>query len=160
MSNFPGELSDEIYKWGAKNIPDDALASDGREDHVHVTVKYGIHISDPTAIQAHLAKLKPLKARLGKVTLFDTSPEHDVVKIDVVSSDLHRLNKHISKNFEVTDTYPDYKPHVTIAYVKKGLGSKYDGRDDFEGRELILDDVVFSGKDNRMTTLNLPQADG
>lgn len=157
MSDFPQEVADEIYQWGIDNIPDEDLAENGREPHIHVTVKYGIHISDPTKVRDHLLNQKPIKARLGKVSLFDTSDEHDVVKIDVDSPQLHELNGIISGNFETTDTFPDYKPHVTIAYVKKGLGKKYNGRNDFEGRMVKLNSAIFSGKDNRETTLNFPR---
>jgi len=72
---------------------------------------------------------------------------------------LHKLNKTFAKNFEVTDTYPEYIPHVTIAYVKKGLGKKYEGKDDFEGKEVLIDNITFSGKDNRTTVIQFPKED-
>lgn len=156
--NFPEPVAGEIFDWGVKNIPDEFLADDGRQarDDIHVTVKYGLHHADPSEFQNYLIGRKPITLRLGKVSLFEAD-DHDVVKLEVSSPQLHSLNRTVSNNFEVTDTYPQYIPHVTIAYVKKGRGKPYDGREDFVGKEVILNRATFSGKDNRKTELMFPQ---
>lgn len=155
--NLPEPLAGEIFDWGVKNIPDEYLAADGRQalDDIHVTVKYGIHMTDPFMVRDYLMAQKPVTLRLGKVSLFEAE-DHDVVKLDATSPQLHHLNKLVNKNFEVTDTYPVYIPHVTIAYVKKGRGKLYGGREDFVGRKVVLDRTTFSGKDNRKTVLMFP----
>lgn len=155
---FPGKIAEEIRSWGRENIPGDILTDKGREDDIHVTVKYGIHITDFTELREIFIDEKPVKVTLGKITLFETSDEFDVVKIDLHSPDLQRLNKVINKNFEVTDTHPVYHPHCTIAYVKKGTGCTFNGRTDFEGREIVLNRVVFSGKDNRTTEFSIKKS--
>lgn len=152
---FPDEISEELIKWGHDNIPESFLAEDGFEEDKHVTIKYGLHIIDFTEIRELFKDEKPIKMVLGKMSLFTSSDDFDVVKIDIKSPDLHRLNKVISKNFEVTDTHPKYIPHCTIAYVKKGAGDAYDGNETFEGREVISDTILFSGKDNRKTVFKL-----
>ena len=160
--DFPKGISNEIIAWGKQNIPDADLhidpqdSSSGRETDIHVTVKYGLHTIDPTAVQPFLTQQTPFEATLGKISLFN-SDAYDVVKIDIKSPELHRLNKMISKNFEVTDTHPSYIPHITIAYLKKGLGEKFDGRNDFEGKKVFFDNITFSGKDNRLTTIHFPK---
>jgi hypothetical protein len=94
----------------------------------------------------------PIKMELGKTSLF--SNEFDIVKFDVWSPGLHELNNLITDNFECTETHSgEYVPHVTSAHVRKGLGQKYVGRDDFEGRKMTLTAAVFSGNDYRETTL-------
>jgi len=65
------------------------------------------------------------------------------------------LNKLINSSFEVTDTHKNYNPHVTICYVKKETGNHLKESDIFEGKKLILDTIVFSGKDNRRTLFKL-----
>ena len=110
--DFPDEIAEEIRAWGRVNIPSEILTDNGRENTVHVTVKYGIHITDFTEVREIFKDEKPVKVILGKITLFETNDDFDVVKIDVKSPDLQRLNKKISKNFEVTDTHPVYHPHV------------------------------------------------
>jgi hypothetical protein len=47
-----------------------------------------------------------------------------VLKLDVDCDVLHKVNKELSKLPHTTE-YPNYKPHVTIAYLKPGLGKKY-----------------------------------
>lgn len=153
---LPETEAQEIRDWGLKNIPDRLLAADGRENDIHVTIKYGIHRYDFTEARNLFMKEKPIKIVLGNISLFN-SDEYDVVKIDVKSPDLHRLNKIISNNFEVTDTHPIYRPHLTLAYVLKSFGDPYDGRTDFLNREIVSDSVLFSGKDNRQTVFKLCQ---
>ena len=50
--------------------------------------------------------------------------DYDVLKMDVRSNKLNELNE-LCKTLPHTSTYPDYKPHITIAYLLKGNGSKY-----------------------------------
>lgn len=150
---LPDPEAEEIRKWGVQNIPNNLLADGGREDDIHVTIKYGIHIHDFTEARNLFIHQKPIKLKLGKITLF--TGDCDVVKIDVDSPDLHRLNKLISSNFEVTDTHPVYFPHITITYVLKSFGDQFNGREDFFGKKVICDSVIFSGKDNRMTLFKL-----
>jgi 2'-5' RNA ligase len=152
---FPDDISEELIKWGYDNIPEDILAEDGFEEDKHVTIKYGIHIIDFTEIRELFKNEKPIKMVLGKMSLFTSNDDFDVVKIDIKSPDLYRLNRAISNNFEVTNTHKKYIPHCTIAYVKKGKGDPYNGNDTFEGREAISDTILFSGKDNRHTVFKL-----
>jgi 2'-5' RNA ligase len=152
--DLPNDIAEEIYQWGKKHIPDSMLTEDGREDRIHITVKYGIHTIDATSILDLLRDYGPIKIRLGKISLFD-SEDSDVVKIEIESDDLCKINSYISENFDVTDTHPEYIPHVTVAYVQKGLGSLFDGCDDFNGREIELKTVTFSGHNNSMTVLSL-----
>lgn len=152
--DLPKTVAEEIYKWGSENIPDDILTADGRESNIHITIKYGIHISDFTEVRNFFINEKSIEITLGKITLFEAD-DYDVVKIDVSSPDLYRFNRVISENFEVTDTHSEYHPHVTLCYVKKHTGLPYKGREDFMGRKIILDSIVFSGKDNRKTSFKL-----
>lgn len=142
----------------AAEIPDTELAQDGREDDHHVTVKYGLHTNQVADVRAILKDEPPVAVRFGKTSLFDsaeTKNDYDVVKVVVESGDLKRLNAKISKALEVTDTYPTYKPHATIAYVKAGRGYKYSGRDDLVGEEVIVDTVYFSNKDGDKIPISL-----
>jgi 2'-5' RNA ligase len=65
------------------------------------------------------------------------------------------LNKFISDSTECTDSHPDYKPHITLAYVKAGEGAKYAGDDSLEGIPLSFDTLIFSGKDKERTEIPL-----
>jgi 2'-5' RNA ligase len=154
--NFPLDIADKIYEWGMKNIPTSELAANGREGNIHVTVKYGLHQHDPFALRPFLIDRDHIEIILRDISFFESN-DYDVVKINIESPGLIVFNKQLSDHFDHTDTHPDYNPHVTIAYVQKGKGKKYDGRQDFNGQKVILKDVLFSGNDNRETIIPFGQ---
>lgn len=152
--NLTGPAKDIVLGM-AKAIPSKELAENGREDVPHVTVKYGLHFCSPSArLRRVIEEFGPITATLGETTLFKND-EADVLKVDVDSADLHRLNALVSKVIPTHTTHPTYIPHVTIAYLKPGIGKKYAGRDDLAGRKLQFDRVLFSGKDGHMEEIKL-----
>ena len=148
---LPQKISEAIYQWGIKNIPEEILGEEGRETDIHVTCKYGLHYHDPVEMKELIVSIDPVKITLGQMSLFEN--DQDVLKIEIDSPDLIRLNKLICERFEYTDTHPKYIPHCTISYLKKGTGKPYVGRKDFAGRKIILPAVEFSGNDNRKTLI-------
>ena len=98
----------------------------GREDEPHVTVLYGIHSDVPDEdVEKLIDKLTQPELILNKISIFDNSDKgFDVVKFDVENNELHQMNE-MFKKLPYTSEYPDYHPHVTIAYVKAGEGEKY-----------------------------------
>lgn len=147
--NLPEEIAEQVVA-ASKKIPDADLAEDGRETEPHVTVKYGLHTNEAEHVRKLIENEPPIKAKLGKASVFpatETGGTYDVVKLDVDSPDLHRINKLISDSLSHTDTHPNYHPHVTLAYVKPGLGEKHVGMADLEGQELTVDRIIFSDKD-------------
>jgi len=148
---LPWDVAEQIRLWGQNNIDKKDLDGDGLEQNIHVTVKYGIHNNDPFELRHLIWNFGTVKIKLGSISLF--SNDCDVVKIEVISPDLHKLNRLITNNFECTDTHNEYIPHVTVGYVRLGAGNKYNGRDDFKGKKMILDATVFSGNDYRETIL-------
>jgi 2'-5' RNA ligase len=73
----------------------------------------------------------------------ENNKNFDVVKFNVVPSfTLQNLNSKLSE-FPNSNEYPEYKPHITIAYVKKGSGKKYE---DLEYRHSVenVDEVCYS----------------
>ena len=151
---LPWDIAAEIRKWGMDNILEQNLVGDGFEEDIHVTVKYGLHTHDPFELRQLINGIGPIKITLGEISIFEND-DQDVIKISVDSPDLVRLNKLISDNFEHTDSYPGYIPHVTIAYVKPGKGKEQAGRKDFAGRKIILKEVLFSGNDYRETMFSV-----
>jgi 2'-5' RNA ligase len=158
--DLPTPLAQGIITAGA-SIPDEQLADDGRETVPHITVKFGIHGEDPAEVQKLLAEEPPVTATLGKTSIFHTD-EADVLKVDVDSPDLHRLNAKIADALPHTDTHPDYKPHVTIAYLQKGQGEQYDGQDipGVTGQTVTLPAVTFSSKNGEKTNIPLSGSPG
>ena len=140
----------------AATIPDRVLAPGGREDDPHATVQFGLHGDDPAAVAALLRDEPPIRATLGRATVFQQA-EQDVVVVALDSPDLERLHRKIQDALPVTETFPDYRPHATIAYVRKGQGDAYArafGRR-LEGQAIELPELVFSGKDRRHIAIPL-----
>lgn len=96
----------------------------GREMDPHVTILYGIHadVSDED-IKGLISKSKKPEIELKDVSSFENEG-FDVLKFDIHSDDLVKLNKKF-KELPHTSTYPDYHPHATICYLKPGLAKKY-----------------------------------
>jgi hypothetical protein len=159
---LPEKEAKQIYRLGLKVVSDDDLYHDpedptfGREDEMHCTVLYGIHDKRSVATRQILKRVKPFEIKLGTITAF-TRPEKpfDVLKVDVTGSELHRLHDLLRDNLEVTESYPDYKPHVTIAYLKKGKAEPLIGNDKFKGITLPVDKVVFSSSAGVKTPISL-----
>jgi 2'-5' RNA ligase len=151
---LPPETSKTVLEMAA-GIPDEAIAEDGREDNPHITIKYGLHVDTPEEVAAAVADFPPVKVVLGSASVFK-GDTHDVVKIDVESADLRALNKVISDAVAHTDTHPTYNPHITLAYVKPGLGEGIAaGMDQASGLELQFDKFIFSAKDRTRTVIPL-----
>lgn len=151
--NLPEDVAKRVIALGHE-IPDEDLAEDGRENEPHITVKYGLHTTDHRDVSDVLADEPPIKATLGRTSLFELE-DADVVKIEVQSECLHKMNALVNKYLEHTDTHPGYHPHVTVAYVKKGLGERYANRTNLEGTDLGFDRVLFSSRDGVKTEIQL-----
>ena len=150
---------DSIYLGTERSTEEqDAWNRFGREDDVHITVKYGLHDSNPEPLIKCILDQGPIDIALGQTSLFEDNESYDVLKIDVMSDALHDLNSRITQALESTDTYPEYHPHITIAYLKKGLGADYAGSREFEGKIFKANSIVFSNQDGDRFTINLPPA--
>lgn len=171
--NLQGEIANAALAFG-KTIPKHELASEegasyggatadtGLETEPHITVKYGLHGDDPQAVAARLKEEPPITATLGKASIFPSteSGSGDVLKVDVESPDLHRLNQKIAQ-LPHTDTHPTYQPHLTIAYLKPGEGQKYVGKSipGVTGQKITLDKLAFSDKSGEQTEIQLKRRD-
>lgn len=98
----------------------------------HLTILYGfddakMNIGRLKYTVGEFIKDNPISIKADRIGVF--SNENDVIKVNVedLNGNLTRLNKMVKNQFEYQNEYPDYKPHITIAYVKKGSGSYLDG---------------------------------
>jgi len=76
-----------------------------------------------------------------------------VIKIEATGTHIYRLHNLLEKNLQVTQKFPVYKPHITIAYVKKGKCKDLIGNKDFKGKGFKAQDMLFSSKSGRKTTI-------
>lgn len=96
----------------------------GLEKEPHTTLLFGLH-SEITKkdIKKILDKYTFYECKVFNVSLFQNE-KYDVLKFDVKGDNLKEVNKELS-NYPHTTDYPDYHPHMTIAYLKSGRGKKY-----------------------------------
>ena len=160
MAYLPKDLAEKVIKI-ALEIGDEKLYdpkdSDhryGRENEPHITVKFGTHTDDPEEIKEALKDMWPAKVTLGRISTFKNE-DNDVIKIDVISDDLNEANKRIAKKCKCTDTHPEYKPHVTIAYVKKDSCNYLEGMKNLDGVEIVFEEFAFQGKTGNRTMIPL-----
>ena len=156
--NAPDAIARKVKSWGKENIPDSDLYDEepgfGRESNVHITVKFGLHTDSPEEVEKVVTGFGRFKVKLGEISQFE-GEKYDVLKIDVESARLHELNGLIADSVECTDTFPVYKPHMTIAYVKKGKGKKFLGKTIFAGETWTADTLMFSSKNSKHTSIEL-----
>ena len=125
----------------------DVLHDFGIEDEPHITCQYGFH-SDVTVDDiTEFVNLhgKKIRASLGDITTFNND-DYDVVKVDVDSPDLQELSEKIREHFKgkIEITFPEYHPHVTLAYVKKDSMPFADDTSMFNGKNYVFKDFVYS----------------
>ena len=159
--NLPDAIAKRIIGM-ARAIPDEDIETDGRAGDSegsapHVTVKYGLHTNDVDKVAEVIKDEPPITVRLGSTSYFPNgeSGSGDVLKFDVDSPDLQRLNAKISEALDTTDTHPGYTPHVTVAYLKAGKGKDYEGDESLSGQMVTLDRIRFSTKEGRIFEIPL-----
>lgn len=96
------------------------------ETQPHITALYGIHEDvDINDIYSVVNQRNMYEYKITGINFFDTD-KYDVLKFKIESFHMNRLNLRLSKRIAHTNEYPEYIPHITIAYLKKGTGKKYE----------------------------------
>lgn len=161
MLNLNPSVASIVDYWVKKNIPKESLyidedsGHDGYEEIYHVTLKYGIHDFSPKKLTNLVHGFGPISFGLGTVKKFD-APDFDVIHIKIVDSKiLEDVNKLISEGIEHTDTHPEYKPHITLAFVKKGSCDKLIHDPFFDSLSDEVDEICFNSKDGDESFISL-----
>lgn len=130
----------------------------GLEDEPHITLLYGLENTVTTnEVKSIIDNVSFGPCKLHNASLFEN--EYDVLKFDVGyvnkgDSFLHKCNTSLS-TLPYQNDYPKYHPHMTIAYLKKGLGKKY--VDMLNQNEYILSPThgIFSQPDGTKTKIDI-----
>lgn len=130
--------ADAIIHRAAQNIDPADLneAEGGMEDEPHITIRYGLDPQEMAQAEAALASMGPIEVEFGPVEIFEPEgKDYDVVVQTVDSPELRELRRRVEVSTQAPgETFPDYRPHMTLAYVNRGTGQKYaDMRTGFEG---------------------------
>lgn len=135
-----------------KDLYEDDTDKYGIEQEQHITLLYGTHKEvTKEQVEGILNQFDFPKSIKGeKVSIFENE-KYDVLKFDVEKKYLSPINKKL-KTLPYTNEYPEYKPHMTIAYLKKGEGKKYvDMFKEIKDVDCKVEDVMFSHSDKKDT---------
>ena len=120
-----------IIKDLQKKIPSRELYTEednedyGLEKQSHVTLVPCLDNDiDIDKLKSYLKPIDDYDIVLTDISKFECE-EFDVLKCAVKSKALKDTNKEIVDKFETHSEYKDYNPHMTIAYMKKGMADKY-----------------------------------
>lgn len=127
LDNLYPQIKDLQNKIPEENIyieEDDR--SFGLEDEPHVTLLYGIH-SDEVSDNDVMNVVKEMNwkqaIKVGNLGLFENE-KYDVLKLEANAEWLKEANKTLCEKLPYSTDFPDYNPHLTIAYLKPGTGKK------------------------------------
>lgn len=96
----------------------------GLETEAHTTLLYGLHDDvDVNDIIDVYDDNTFYTCEVHNPSLFQNE-FYDVLKFEVTEGTLNRVNSQL-KMFPHTTDFPDYNPHLTIAYLKPNKGKKY-----------------------------------
>ena len=115
-----------ITSTGQRLIPPQILYTDpndptyGYDNEPHVTLKYGFEPDiSKMDVATILQGIKPFNVVLKSLNQFQNE-NYDVVKFEVHKCPVLTELRRRCDGYPNSDSYPDYKPHLTLAYVKKG----------------------------------------
>lgn len=157
MINLPEDLANQVMAWGKLQVKDEDVVVDekggkGRETEPHVTVLYGLLDDKPSdLLEQVFENTAPFDIKLGPCSVF-RNDGHDVLKLEVISPFLHALNRNVCSVAAYENDFPDYKPHVTIAYVQPGTADRLEGASPWDdpvklGQTTLGQDGVFTAKE-------------
>ena len=159
--DFPDvfKIQDSIDHQHLYEDPEDN--SFGLESEPHCTLLFGFHEEVTTEdIKRITDKYDFDRIFIAhNISKFDTNPDYDVLKFDVgykTKGDpvLRKVNKQL-KGFPHTNNFPDYHPHLTIAYVKKGMGDKYIDKFNKNQFDLKPTYVIYSKPDGTQDRIEI-----
>ncbi len=99
----------------------------GLEETPHVTIVYGIHedeIDPQTIADVMEENMEPMTLAVTEIDVFE-GEEYDVVKYNLPLTEQLKTYRALFMKFPNTQTFDEYHPHMTIAYVLPGKGEKY-----------------------------------
>jgi len=103
---------------------DPSIDGGGIEEYPHVTLLYGLHDGVSTEqIKEVIDNINFGACKINNPSLFENE-DTDVLKYDVSGQGLYEANNELRK-LPYTSDFPEYHPHLTIAYLKPKTGKRY-----------------------------------
>jgi 2'-5' RNA ligase len=139
----------------ASTIPDNLLfegnedAPGGRATNPHITCKYGLTTFDPEDVEKVVEDVEPFVVTLGRCGIFHNE-KSIVLRLAIESQGLMALNSKICRCLKNMDTFREYRPHVTIAYMVRNDKDPYYYREFYDnflaGEKFGVEKILFTTK--------------
>ena len=125
----------------------------------HVTVRYGVEGEETEGIKKYLSYLAPFEASLGKTDKFPPSEHSDgasVIIAPIEAPELHQINSEIEKHGDFAEpSFPEYKPHATVAYVKPEVADRYVGMGVTHGKKFTVNEIAITDRNGKQEVVKL-----
>lgn len=147
------EVSDRFLNLVRKVVPSDLVTS--WEHTPHITILYGIHTERVEPVLSAVGSFSydhpQLEVTVKNLELFEGDESDTLVQL-VDGPDVRRLRTKLM-NLPNTQTFPVYRPHMTIAFLRKGHNLNLTGRvTGLEGLTIALT-PEFSSRNGTVTQL-------
>jgi 2'-5' RNA ligase len=159
-SDIPKNIENQIRAL-QKKIDKDKLTSvedeegwvkNGIQELLHTTILYGINIKDKDKIEQIVKEANIGDINAKGVSYFDPpGKDYSVAIIECESKGLNDLHHKLKENVESKHKY-DYKPHITIAYLKRD--ERLDD-ESFDSTKFQIKNVDVSKPDGSVEKINL-----
>lgn len=144
-------------------IPQEHVGKEGIEKTPHVTIRYGLKNDSPAAIEKikqAASRIQPFDVPMGKTEVFPatkhSSFDHPVVARLKTTPELKALRDAIEgAGAFKEDNFPEYKPHVTLAYIKPEFADQYKGGSQLEGHSVPVKEIVVTKRDGSQEVIPL-----
>jgi len=116
----------------------------GIQEFPHLTLLYGLHkeVTPEMVKSVFEGFTKDINIEVNGIDIFENN-DYDVVKFNVnPDGALQELHDKLSE-LPNSDQFPNYTPHITIAYVNKGTGKKY-VKPDYKYEVKNVDKITYS----------------
>lgn len=158
MVIVPDPIAQQITEW--TNLQINPVHVKKLSSRPHITIKYGFKDNNPETIiklTSMLAVHGPIRIKIGTFTHFEDNGDGDVLILSIESPDLTAMNKIITEEFDCVDTHPNYKPHITVAYLDPRFTDSYEVIEGltFQNVECVCDVAEWSGTDGVKVDLSL-----
>jgi 2'-5' RNA ligase len=118
----------------------------GIQKLIHLTILYGVEEDELDKIKVIDSTYPEFEIKAKGISYFDNE-DSSVCVIECESERLTEFHNELKEKVSNKDSYPEYKPHITVAYLKPGERVEFEFGDEMEFRINDIEMSINGGKD-------------